>query len=283
MSSLIRLSALGLVTAVSLTRITSGAMQVTETFTANTDLYWEGVSNRTAPNNYGWSATDMTGTAVNPPGPDGIPGNADDGVATGAGEFGGMLSRGGPVPSFYGFDVGSIDPTEAFNVSGVIRSNAADGAFFLGYSTGADSFPDINGDLKNFIGVLVNDGKDVFGFLYTRNRNRTGAELPTLDLTIGAPTPFGLAYTPPSGGVGTSSLRVSVGNASATANFENGFAGITDPLTRFGIFPARNGTSTAEVYFDDVTFTSDNAIPEPASLGLLGLGGLLAMRRVRRA
>lgn len=74
-----------------------------------------------------------------------------------------------------------------------------------------------------------------------------------------------------------------LGNASATANFENGFAGITDPLTRFGIFPARNGTSVSEVYLDDLTFTSDNAIPEPASLGLLGLGGLLAMRRVRRA
>jgi hypothetical protein len=265
--------------------------QVTETFTANTDTYWDKLDNRTSPQNYGWSNTDNTGTAVNPPGADGIPGNADDGVATGAGEFGGIISRNGPHPNFYGFNVGSINPaTQGFTVSGVIRSNAGTGALFLGYSQGAASYADVNGDLANFIGILLNDGKDVFGFDYTHetspgSRHRTGQELPTLDLPIGVAVPFGMQYTPQVGAtLGT--LRVSVGANSATATFENGFPGITDALNHFGVFPQRNALTASEIYMDDLTFTSDNPIPpipEPASLGLLGLGAVMAMRRgVRR-
>jgi hypothetical protein len=89
-----------------------------------------------------------------------------------------------------------------------------------------------------------------------------------------------MQYTPQVGAtLGT--LRVSVGANSATSTFENGFPAITDPLTRFGIIPQRTGSGISDIYLDDLTFTSDNPIPEPTTVGLLGIAGSLALLRRR--
>src|SRR5688572_16450161 len=102
-----------------------GASLVTENFNTNTDTYWTHPNTRTAPQNYGWSNTDNTGTAVNPPG----------GTATGAGELGGTLQRSSGPANFYGFNVGTIGINEGFEASGVIRlmSRGGSSGFFLGY------------------------------------------------------------------------------------------------------------------------------------------------------
>src|SRR5262245_58867503 len=55
---------------------------------------WGGSGNQTPPNNYGFSNTDNTGSAVLPPG----------GTATGSGEIGGSINRG--PNTFYGVDLG---------------------------------------------------------------------------------------------------------------------------------------------------------------------------------
>ncbi len=296
MSGLIKLRALGVVAGLSLASMSYGA-QVTETFTTNSDGRWDSLNNRTAPQNYGFSNTDNTGTAVNPPGPDGIPGNADDGVATGAGEFGGILARpqiedfpstAQPTPSFYGFNVGAIDPaTEGFNVSGVIRSNRKDGAVFLGYFTGADSAPNRGKDVKNFIGVLLNDGGfEIYSQIYNTNRSREGQQFAGIPVD-GTTVPFSLIYSPPPAGTGNGTLRVAFGANSGTQNIPNDIVLAVDDLTRFGVFSQASDASPnqafSELFLDDLTFTSDNPIPEPASLGLLGIGAVMALRRrVRR-
>lgn len=298
MSGLIKLYAVGLVASLAFTSVSLGA-QVTETFGTNSDGRWDSLNNRTPPQDYGWSNTDNTGTAVRPPGPDGIPGNADDGVATGAGELGGVIHRpqipdfpstDEPTPTFYGFNVGAITPaTEGFNISGVMRSDRRDGAVFLGYFTGADSFPNRGKDVKNFIGVLINDGgAEMYTQIYNRNRSREGAQFAPIP-TDGTTLPFALAYdAPPAGTTGNGTLRASFGTNSATFNIPNTIVQDIDDLTHFGFFPqvrdAGPDASFSELYFDDLTFTSDNPIPEPASLGLLSLGAVMALRRrVRRA
>jgi hypothetical protein len=258
--------------------VSLGQMQVTENFNTDSDGRWQAVGNRTAPQNYGFTNTDNSGSTVKPPGPDGIPGNADDGVATGAGEFGGIIARPvlAPFPSpnatLYGFDVGAIDPfTEGFNVSGVIRSNRKDGAFFLGYFAGATSFPDENKNAKNFVGILVNDGgNEVFTQIYNPNGSREGGQVPTPVPVDGTVVPFGMAYNPPPAGTGNGSLRVSVGNNTATTNIPNNIVESIADLTRFGVFPQvrdqpdnPNSVSFSEVYFDDLTFTSKNPISVP--------------------
>jgi hypothetical protein len=285
MSSFIKLSSLGLLASLGLAS-SAFALQVTETFDTNSDGRWTGLNNRTSPQNYGFSATDNTGAAVNPPG----------GTATGAGEFGGVIHRpqipaapstDEPTPTFYGFNVGAIDPaTEGFTVSGVIRSNRRDGAVFLGYFVGADSFPDRGKNASNFIGVLLNDGgAEIFTQIYNPTGSREGGQLATPVPTDGTPIPFSLAYSP-TGGTGNGTLSFTAGAASGTTNIPNTIAQSIADLTHFGVFPqvrdAGPSTSFSELYLDDLTFVSDNPIPEPATLGLLGLGGLLAMRRRSR-
>src|SRR5687768_137675 len=88
-----------------------GASLVTENFSNNTNTYWDHPNTTSPPQNYGWSNTDNTGTAVNPPG----------GTASGAGELGGTLQRSGGTPNFYGFNVGTLSINESFEASGVIR------------------------------------------------------------------------------------------------------------------------------------------------------------------
>jgi MYXO-CTERM domain-containing protein len=281
----LRWSLLVLVAGLGFTQTSFGA-QVTETFTGNTDLYWDSLNNRADPQNYGWSATDNTGITPNPPG----------GTATPAGELGGDIHRppipappstDPPTPTYYGFNVGAIDPaTEGFSVSGVMRSERRDGAVFFGYFAGAGSFPDAGKNAHNFIGVLLNDGgAEVFTQIYNPGGSREGGAVPTPVPTDGTVVPFSMTYQPPPAGTGNGSLSFTVGSNSGTTNLPNTIVQSIDDLSHFGFFPqvrdAGPSTSFSRLFFDDLTFTSDNPIPEPASLGLLGVAAL-ALRRVRR-
>jgi hypothetical protein len=79
-----RLSLTAFMLAIDMCAPTFGTIQVTEHFDDDpASRGWAGENNQTAPQNYGFSATDDTGTAVNPPG----------GTATGSGEIGGDIAR----------------------------------------------------------------------------------------------------------------------------------------------------------------------------------------------
>ena len=237
-----------------------GSFQVTERFNSNTDGYWTNIDTRVAPQNYGWSGTDNTGNTINPPG----------GTASGAGEFGGQIYR--PhlpaTPTYYGFDIGTINPaTEGFDVSGVIRSNRKDGAFFFGYFQGAFSVPDPNKNAHNFVGFLLNDGTEVFTQVFNPGGSREGTQLPGVTVPFdGTPVPFSMVYQPPPAGTGNGSLSVTVNGVSGTTNLPNTIVQSIGDLTHFGLFPQvkdPGALSYSEVYFDDLTFSSENALPVP--------------------
>src|SRR5204862_214170 len=64
-------------------------------------------------------------------------------------------------------------------------------------------------------------------------------------------------------------------------SYYNGGAG-TLPFDRFGFFSNSTSSNIGQAFWDDITFSSANPIPEPASLGFLSLGGGLALIRRRR-
>src|SRR5262245_14671959 len=81
------------------------------TFNFTTDPVWDELNNRSAPQNYGFSNTDHTGAAVSPPG----------GIASGAGEIGGVIRRAGSPANYYAYNLGtSLSINDAFSASGVI-------------------------------------------------------------------------------------------------------------------------------------------------------------------
>src|SRR5262245_57471251 len=90
-----------------------GVVQVNENFNSDPAARgWSGVNNTSGGQNYGFSNTDNTGTAVNPP----------SGTATAAGEMGGTLTRSSGPANFYGLDLGGAlnSDTTDFVVNGVI-------------------------------------------------------------------------------------------------------------------------------------------------------------------
>jgi hypothetical protein len=245
-----------------------GAFPVTENFNNNTDLPgsgWESLNNRVG-QDYGWSNSNNAG-----------------GAATG--ELGGSVFR-STTPNFYGFNVGTISPNEAWSFSGKLRSNAAEGALYLGYFRGASSYSGPSpapGDANNFMGIFLNDGREIYTRIWSKNSNSDPRRAAALDLTLGAVNTFSMTYDPLGGPSGFGQMNLTINGNSFAHNLDNGWKGILDEFTHFGVFPVNTASpSPSIIYLDDVTFSSENAVPEPASLGLLGVGVVLAMRRARR-
>lgn len=241
----------------------------TENFNTNADLAgsgWEFEHNRTAPQNYGWSNTNNTGSTVNPP---------VSGTATGAGELGGAVSRTGSPPTFYGYNIGSIDLHQDFEARGVIRYSGGSGGFNLGYFRGAESYGS-GGNAVNFVGYFFDDSRDAWAVIFRSDGSRDRSDSP-YNLVLGTTHAFRMQYK--TNGFNPDTLVVTLdGNVHTQAV---GF--ITPsllPFTHFGILPTSAPGSTGTVWLDDLTFTVNPVIPEPSGLGLLaGLVGLIALRR----
>jgi hypothetical protein len=248
---------------------------VTENFNTNTDTNgsrWEFLNNRVSPQNYGFSNTNVTGNTLNPP---------VSGTATGAGELGGTITRAASPPTFYGYNVGAVELTQDFEARGVIRYVTGSGGFNLGYFRGASSYGS-SGNAANFVGVFFDDARNSFTTIYDSSGNRDRQDTP-YDLATNTTHAFRIEYR--TNGFNPDTLRWTLdGNLFVQAVGVNPPA--MQPFTHFGILPTSAAGSSATVWLDDLTFTTN--IPEPgwcvalSTTGLLGLSGRRRTRRKRR-
>jgi hypothetical protein len=254
-----------------------GLVTITENFNNDpTPRGWSGVNNATAPNNYGFSNTDNTGSVVNPPG----------GVATGAGEAGGFINRG--PNSFYGVDLGGPVnfKTNNMNVKGVLRleSRGSSTTLSLGWSQGITTVNGVGGETGSFAGMRWDDGFNGSGALQVRGNGfgitgGTGPSLPDPNLPAGPQTlPFEMNWT--TDGSTSATLTMNLNGNVGSVTVTGGDFGDIPSLTHWGMFGRTNASpdNGNTLWIDDITYS---AVPEPASLGLLGLGGLVALRRRR--
>jgi hypothetical protein len=221
------------------------AIQVTETFDDDPVARgWAGVSNRTSPQDYGFSTGDVTGSVINPPG----------GTATGGGEIGGSVQRAFSPPNFYGVHLGgSLDPvTDPFFVSGVLNVHRDGGSgVFFGYSNGAASYG-TNGDAVNFLGVQFDDGVFPIPISFTpgqgRERNTSWSGNLVDDVTV----PFSMDYDPTANG-GSGALVVEVDGESHTLNTDSSSLA---PYSHFGMFAVSANGAASTFLVDDLTYTT---------------------------
>lgn len=233
-----------------------------ENFDTNSDSRWEHLNNETAPQNYGWRAADN-------------PANQ-----SGSAALGGSFARVASPANFYGFNIGAHNPsTEGLTASGEVYIQGRDGGagYNIGFFSGASSYGS-GGDGRNAMVIGLADGQHAQAFLYdpTGGRDRSGVET---TLATGAAYSFSMTWTPPPSGASEKGFfTTTVNGVTQTVSFSgNPF----ESITHFGVFTVSANGGTAMGFIDNVTFTSKNPIPEPASMGLLGLVGLAALRRRR--
>jgi hypothetical protein len=242
-----------------------GVPTVYENFTNDTDAYWDGSGNRSNPgaNDYGWSDSDNTGNVVTAP----------SGNVSAAGEAGGFMQRGNT--SYYGFDTGDINPeTDTFHADGVYRYVSGSGNMFFGFFNAASHMT--GGDTRNFIGIQMDDGRAALYHGSTgvsQHREHNG---PVDVASSGATIKWSIDWDPVNG------ADMTIGSDSAHVDSE--FGGEAHAmLNRFGFFSGDTSDTVGQVYWDDITFSSNNPVPEPATLVLLSVGllsmGTLGLRR----
>lgn len=282
----------------------------TETFTVDTDtaVTWNKQNNRVSPNNFGYSNTNFTGSTAGPIGT----------TPTGAGELGGVFSRtqaadpiddpldpnDGPQLSeavIYDYNV-TVTPTQAFSFSGVVyytSRTSVNTGMRIGFSNGQSSWI----GPSNFMGILLNSGTtpqiqvyDTSGVLSENEIAPAGTGSTAVRLPTASAVGFSFSYDPNgAGGLGrmtystTVDVPVTLANPlgknvnSFIADFEAGEKANLANFTRFGILnPRAVAAGTLTEYFDDITFNTDNTIPEPATISLLAGASLLALRRRRK-
>jgi MYXO-CTERM domain-containing protein len=246
-----------------------------EDFSTNSDGRWEALNNLTGnanPNDasdgqhYAWSNTNnVTGGAP--------------------GELGGVILRDADPPNFYAFNVGSLNPvSENFSASGLMKVTVPDGGsgFYLGFfKKNAGSPADVpngfygaGGDPHGFMGVGFGDMHHAQAFLFSQSggRDRSGVDPST---GIGVTIPWSIDWT-----VGTG-LTVTINGVPQGPVTPGDGAASLGIMDHFGIFATSADGADGEVFFDNISFTSDNPLPEPASLSLLAVGGLAVVRRRR--
>jgi hypothetical protein len=246
-----------------------GVPTVYEDFTTDTDGYWAGSGNRGAAsaNNYGWSDSDNTGNAVAAP----------SGGATGGGELGGFLQR-GPSSGDYGFPTGNLDPlVDVLHADGVYTHVSGSGNMYVGFYNQA-THGSGGGDPRNMIGIQFDDGTGVLVHLARDDNNQREHGGPA-HIAANTTIKWSIDYDP----VAETGDFVVDGTAYQVPEGAGYFGDGVGPtiFDRFGIWSVDVADSVGESYWDDITFSSNNPIPEPSAVILL-LCGALALVGARR-
>ena len=207
--------------------------QRTENF--DTDPGWEGVANRDAPQNFGYSTdTNNAGGAA-------------------LGEAGGYAER--ATKAWYADDIGVIDISDtALNASGKMAITAGDaGNYFVGYFNDSNygAWPP-----SNFIGFR-NDHPVIYAYVNSNGSSVTSEQFPTpVNLN---PFTWSIVYDPDgNGGNGSATITLN-GTESVVADFAAGQKDDMSDLTRFGmatLYIDGNGLSI-QGFIDDVDYTAD--------------------------
>jgi hypothetical protein len=234
----------------------------TDSSTFDTDPGWTGSNNTTGTSDFGYSAG-TSNAGGNP------------------GEIGGTIGRNSPIP-FYAVSVGSLTDSDALSFSGqYIQESGASGSY-IGFFNDSLSTGTADGTPNDFLGMLV--GK-VAGSaphnVYVEANSVTGAQARTAEQTPSYDTvyDFSFSYDP-----GMQIASLTVNGATITAS-TSAFTEGNQAFDYFGMMgiPQAGNTATDVDYYDNLSWTSSIAqsVPEPASLGLLGLGAIWAGRRSR--
>jgi len=245
------------------------AASVTENFDTNSDSRWEHSNNKTAPQNYGWQNTNTAGGS--------------------AGELGGTIVRSAAVHSYYAFNIGNFNPaTTSLTASGSyhLESHGGSSGILLGFFNGANSLPNVanhDGNPKNFLGSYIVDGNDPWVYLWDPAGFQDRGEVTGGTLPEPGTYPFSMTWNPPpAGSSNKGSLTMSIdGFGPTTVSYSGDPIGAN--ITHFGIMNPDVSGGNDVFAFDNLTFTSNNPIPEPASLALISIGGLALLRRRSRA
>jgi hypothetical protein len=263
---------------------TFAAVTIHETFDTDPSARgWGGSGNQTPPNNYGFSNTDNTGSAVNPPG----------GTATGAGEIGGSINRG--PNTFYGVDLGgAIDfKTTDMNIKGVMHltNRGSSTTLSVGWGTGLSTVTGPgNGETGAFVGMRWDDGWNGSGGLQARGngfgiQGTTGPSFVDPNTVTPpattVPVPFEMDWK-----FGIKTLTMTLGGNSNSLVISDGNFPDMPTLTHWQMFGRTNASpdNANTLWVDDLTFTAASAIvPEPASFGLLSIAAAAAFCRRRRS
>jgi len=240
------------------------AASVTENFDTNSDSRWEHSNNKTAPENYGWQNTNTAGGA--------------------AGELGGTITRSAAVHSYYAFNIGNFNPaTTALTASGKyhLETHGGSSGILLGFFNGANSLPNVanhDGNPKNFLGSYIIDGNDPWGYLWDPGGFQDRAEIPGGSLAEPGTYDFTMTWDPTLGSKGRLTFGIT---GFGTGSVDYSGDPIGSNITHFGIMNPDVSGGNDVFAFDNLTFTSANPIPEPASLALVSIGGLALLRRRR--
>jgi hypothetical protein len=236
---------------------------------------WVGVSNTTAPNNYGWSsATNFAGG--------------------GTGEAGGSFQArvgGGGIKGYWDSTLGgTLTQSQPLTATGIFTVNSVagfDGGFDFGFlnvtsPTAVALSGQHTGGYTPMVGFRINDGAvgqfrldAQMAFGTANNTQRVAGNL--LPLNIGTDYRFTISYDPNGGGAGTGVTSVAINllsdnsfvGTSTTAGISSTGTPISlDAFGFSGLTFAANST-TADIFVDDLEYTA--GVPEPSSLVLLGM------------
>jgi hypothetical protein len=257
--------------------------QTFDTAASATAAGWTELNSRTAPQNFGFSATANAG------GP--------------AGEAGGTFFRqptatAGAGAYYADTAIGLLNINQPMTFTTKWNSVDRNSEIYVGFFNTAFGAPPQGtaqqSVLPNFLGFRIDDTR-VYVEAISARGNPIGSDpsdegtdviineggTPLTENTVHTLT---FTFTPdPGGGVGTVTGQID-NQPAVTATSGRGDDEFSSGFNAFGLHTKGGGDSPQgpqNMFFDNITYTS--AIPEPASLGLLGLGAVALMARRRSA